>query len=63
MIFPVVFSLDGVVNEFTRATNDPDVDSVEGIMYSKYGKLKTIFIFNFQYLNLLKKKIGTKVSS
>ena len=44
-----MFSLDGVVDEFTRATNDPDVDSVEGIMYSRCGKLKNN---HFQYLNL-----------
>lgn len=30
-----VYSLDDIVNEFTRVTNDPKVDSVEGIMYSK----------------------------
>ena len=27
--------MSDVVNEFTRATNDPSVDSVEGIMFSR----------------------------
>lgn len=35
-------SLDEVVDEFTRITNDPKVDSVEGIMYS----LDTAVIMN-----------------
>ena len=30
-----MFSLSDVVSEFTRATNDPSVDSVEGIMFSR----------------------------
>lgn len=34
LTYQPVYSLDEVVNEFTRATNDPKVESVEGIMYS-----------------------------
>ena len=29
-----VQTLDEVVNKFTEVTNDPEVDSVEGIMYT-----------------------------
>ena len=34
LTYEPVYSLDDVVDEFTRVTNDPKVDSVEGIMYS-----------------------------
>merc|ERR1711860_281456 len=34
MNYVPVYSLDDVVNEFTRVTNDPSIDSVEGIMYN-----------------------------
>jgi len=35
LTYQPVFSLDAVVDEFTKATNDPRVDSVEGIMYTR----------------------------
>eukprot|EP00095_Tigriopus_kingsejongensis_P006791 maker-scaffold608_size125128-snap-gene-0.16 protein:Tk06791 transcript:maker-scaffold608_size125128-snap-gene-0.16-mRNA-1 annotation:"delta -sterol reductase" len=34
LTYKPVYSLDEVVDEFTRVTNDPKVESVEGIMYN-----------------------------
>ena len=42
-----VYSFDEVVDEFTRVTNDPKVDSVEGIMYT----LDTGVIMNGRFVD------------
>ena len=48
-IFPFLFfsSLFKIVDEFTRVTNDPKVDSVEGIMYTR----ESAVIMNGEFVN------------